>query len=104
METFTAVKSFVDNPEFHHQKKSGLKKLDFISIDELIVELIKDFSSWISALPCNAVIGILFINIRKIVIIQNHYLLLLYHMRLNIDLPTSPYVSKTVKKEKIYLK
>jgi hypothetical protein len=44
METFTALKSFVDNPEFHHQRKHSLKKLDFDAIDKPILKLMKDFA------------------------------------------------------------
>jgi len=44
METFTDLKDFVDNPDFHEQRKKCLNKLDFESIDAPIVELISGFA------------------------------------------------------------
>ena len=44
METFTQTKPFVNNHDFELQRKRSLKKLDFNSIDEPIVDIIKGFS------------------------------------------------------------
>jgi hypothetical protein len=44
LETFTASKDFVDNPDFHEQRKKCLKQLDMESIDAPIVDLISGFA------------------------------------------------------------
>lgn len=44
METFTDLKDFVDNPDFHEQRKKCLNELDIKSIDVPIVELISGFA------------------------------------------------------------
>ena len=40
METFTDLKGFVDNPDFHEQRKKYLNKLDINNIDAPIAALI----------------------------------------------------------------
>lgn len=44
METFTDLKDFVDNPDFHEQRKKCINKLDIERIDDPIVELISGFA------------------------------------------------------------
>ena len=44
METYTQLKSFVDNPQFNNQRKHSLSELDFNSIDPPIVEMVKNFA------------------------------------------------------------
>ena len=44
METFTDLKDFVDNPDFHEQRKKCLKQLDIESIDAPIVDLISSLA------------------------------------------------------------
>jgi len=44
MKTFTETKPFTDNPDFQNQRQKKLKKLDFNSIDEPIVDIIRRIS------------------------------------------------------------
>jgi hypothetical protein len=44
METFCKVKPFIDNPGFHRQRESSLRKLNIQSIDVPIREVIRAFS------------------------------------------------------------
>ena len=44
METFTALKDFVDNPDFHVQRKKFLSNLDISTIDAPLVEIIRGFA------------------------------------------------------------
>ena len=44
METFTAIKDFVDNPHFYEQRRKSLNELDLTMIDAPIVEINKGFS------------------------------------------------------------
>ena len=44
METFTALKDFVDNPDFYVQRKKCLAKLDINTIDAPLVEIIRGFA------------------------------------------------------------
>jgi hypothetical protein len=44
LETFTDLKDFVDNSDFHEQRKKCLNELDIESIDVPIVELISGFA------------------------------------------------------------
>jgi hypothetical protein len=40
METFSALREFVDNPRYHQQRQVALKSLDLSSIDPPIVEIV----------------------------------------------------------------
>ena len=44
LETFTALKDFVDNPDFHVQRKKYLGKLDINTIDAPVVDIIRGFA------------------------------------------------------------
>ena len=44
METFTALKDFVDNHDFHVQRKKFLSNLDISTIDAPLVEIIRGFA------------------------------------------------------------
>ena len=44
METFTAARSFVDNPLFEDKRRASLHSLDLATIDPPIVEIVKGFS------------------------------------------------------------
>ena len=44
METFTALKEFVNNPNFHAERQNCLEKLDIKSIDAPIVEIVSGFA------------------------------------------------------------
>ncbi len=44
METFTAVKAFVHNPNYYQQRQKALSSLNTDTIDEPIVELISSFA------------------------------------------------------------
>lgn len=48
METFTAIKAFVDNPTYLQQRQNALQSLNIAAIDTPIVDIIRDFSK----LPC----------------------------------------------------
>jgi hypothetical protein len=44
METFSALREFVDNPRYHQQRQLSLKALDLSSIDPPIVEIVNGFT------------------------------------------------------------
>ena len=44
METFVELRDFVDNHDYHQQRKQNLAKLDMNTIDLPIAEIISDFS------------------------------------------------------------
>lgn len=44
METFTELKDFVDNPDFHKQRQRAQNHLDWNEIDAPIIELIRDLN------------------------------------------------------------
>ena len=44
METFTKPKDFVGNPGFQKQRQESLDKLDISSIDEPIIDIVKNFA------------------------------------------------------------
>jgi hypothetical protein len=44
METFSALREFVDNPRYHQQRQVALKSLDLSSIDPPIVEIVGGFA------------------------------------------------------------
>ena len=44
METFTAVKDFVHNPNYYEQRQKALRSLNIDTIDQPIVELISSFT------------------------------------------------------------
>lgn len=44
METFTAIKDFVPNPSYHKQRRAASGSLDFDSIDQPIVGLIRNLA------------------------------------------------------------
>ena len=44
METFTTLKDFVDNPDFHDQRQKYVGELDLNTIDAPIVEIVRDFA------------------------------------------------------------
>lgn len=48
METFTALKDLVDNPQYHEQRQKSITSLDLKVIDAPILEIIFGFSK----LPC----------------------------------------------------
>jgi len=43
METFTSVKRFVPNPQYHEQREECLHKLDLHTIDKPLIDLISGF-------------------------------------------------------------
>ncbi|MGD8520817.1 MAG: hypothetical protein PVF56_06695 [Desulfobacterales bacterium] len=47
METFTAARAFVVNPDYDEERRASLRKLDLSSIDPPIVEIVKGFA-WLS--------------------------------------------------------
>ena len=44
METFTTVKAFVHNPNYHAQRQKALSSLNIDTIDQPIIELIRSFA------------------------------------------------------------
>jgi hypothetical protein len=45
LETFTELKGFVDNPNYHEQRKQSLAKLDMDTIDAPIVDIVSNFAN-----------------------------------------------------------
>ena len=45
LETYTGIKSFCDNPRFETQRSDSLRKLDSVSIDPPIIDLVRGFST-----------------------------------------------------------